>query len=48
MLNAAQSSGADAIVLCDTNGGSLPMEIVEIVKDVREKNKGYIIKYTRP
>jgi len=43
VLNAAQSAGADAIVLCDTNGGSLPMEIVEIVKDVREKIKGTLL-----
>ncbi|MDZ4245856.1 MAG: citramalate synthase, partial [Dehalococcoidia bacterium] len=28
----AGESGADRVVLCDTNGGSLPFEIVEIVK----------------
>ena len=43
VLQAAQSSGADAIVLCDTNGGSLPMEIAEIVKNVREKIKGTLL-----
>jgi len=43
VLHAAQSSGADAIVLCDTNGGSLPAEIAEIVKDVREKIRGTLL-----
>ncbi|UJS17481.1 MAG: citramalate synthase [Candidatus Jettenia sp.] len=40
VLQAAQSSGADAIVLCDTNGGSLPAEVAEIVRDVRQKIQG--------
>ena len=35
-LAAAISGGADAIVLCDTNGGSLPFEIEPIVVRVRE------------
>ncbi len=30
-LQAAESGGADVIVLCDTNGGSLPWEIEQIV-----------------
>ncbi|RMH41227.1 MAG: citramalate synthase [Deltaproteobacteria bacterium] len=30
-LEAAQRGGADAIVLCDTNGGALPWEIEQIV-----------------
>ncbi|NLJ35365.1 MAG: citramalate synthase [candidate division WS1 bacterium] len=33
-LRAAQRGGADALVLCDTNGGSLPDEIREIVETV--------------
>lgn len=36
-LRAAASNGADTIVLCDTNGGSLPWEIEEIVGYVRQK-----------
>jgi len=32
----AQKAGADAIVLCDTNGGTLTSEISSIVKDVRQ------------
>ncbi|HOL21426.1 MAG TPA: citramalate synthase [bacterium] len=38
-LIVAESAGADKIVLCDTNGGSLPFEIEEIVKTVTEKVK---------
>ena len=33
-LNAAMNGGADIIVLCDTNGGTMPEEIQTIVKDV--------------
>jgi len=33
-LQAAQTGGARWIVLCDTNGGTLPEEIARIVKDV--------------
>lgn len=32
---AAKEGGADRIVLCDTNGGTLPAEIAQIIKDVR-------------
>ena len=35
-LRAAALAGADALVLCDTNGGSLHHEIGEIVRRVRE------------
>jgi len=35
-LLAAQEAGADCIVLCDTNGGSLPSEITSIVGEVRK------------
>jgi 2-isopropylmalate synthase len=33
-LKAAEEAGANWIVLCDTNGGSLPLEIEEIIRDV--------------
>src|SRR5262249_27773894 len=33
---AAARAGADAITLCDTNGGSLPEEVAQAVKVVRE------------
>ena len=33
-LKAAQEAGADLLVLCDTNGGSLPSEIYEITKEI--------------
>ncbi len=36
-LNAAQEGGARWIVLCDTNGGTLPDEIERIVGDVAER-----------
>ena len=35
-LEAASSAGADALVLCDTNGGTLPQEVAVIVMAVRE------------
>lgn len=35
-LKAAYSAGADCLVLADTNGGCLPLEIAEIVKEVYE------------
>ncbi len=35
-LIAAQAAGADVLVLCDTNGGTLTNEVSEIVKQVRE------------
>src|SRR6476469_3390788 len=39
---AAEEAGADIIVLCDTNGGSLPGEIAEITKVARENLNGPI------
>ena len=36
-IMAAESAGADWIVLCDTNGGNLPEKISEIVLEVRNK-----------
>ena len=38
---AAAEVGAQLIVLCDTNGGSLPEEITDIVKDAREVLASY-------
>jgi 2-isopropylmalate synthase len=34
-LRAAERAGARCLVLCDTNGGSLPHEVAEIVREVR-------------
>jgi 2-isopropylmalate synthase len=36
MLKAAEKSGADVIALCDTNGGSLPSEVYNIVSKVKK------------
>lgn len=35
-LHAAQSAGADVIVLCDTNGGTMTSEITHIVREVKK------------
>lgn len=34
-LRVAAASGADVLVLCDTNGGTLPWDAAEIIKQVR-------------
>lgn len=36
-VQAAAGAGADWVVLCDTNGGTLPFEIASIVKDIHGK-----------
>ncbi len=36
VLRAAAGAGADCLVLCDTNGGSLPREAGEIIAEVRK------------
>jgi len=36
VLAAAVDAGADVLVLCDTNGGTLPSDISRIVKEVRK------------
>ncbi|MGQ9663610.1 MAG: citramalate synthase, partial [Kiritimatiellia bacterium] len=36
-LEAATAAGADALVLCDTNGGTLPHEVFAITKQVVER-----------
>lgn len=41
-LEAAQTSGADVLVLCDTNGGTLTARLVEIVAEVRKRFDGVI------
>lgn len=38
-LKAASDAGADWLVLCETNGGKLPWEIEEIVREVRSHIK---------
>jgi 2-isopropylmalate synthase len=35
-LKAAQEAGADCLVLCDTNGGTLPQEIAPIMAEVKK------------
>lgn len=37
VLKAAQRGGADAIVLCDTNGGTMPFKVKEIVEQAKEE-----------
>jgi len=39
-LNSAMENGADFIVLCDTNGGTLPFDLQRIVGDVRRALAG--------
>ena len=34
-IKVAEEAGADCIVLCDTNGGTLPFEIEEIIREVQ-------------
>ena len=34
---AAQSGGADTIVLCDTNGGTMPWQIASVMHDVKKQ-----------
>lgn len=38
-LEAAAQANVDCIVLCDTNGGSMPFEVAEIVKVVKKRIK---------
>jgi 2-isopropylmalate synthase len=41
-LDAAKSAGADVLVLCDTNGGTLTGQLVEIVAEVRKRFDGIL------
>ncbi len=43
VLRAAAEHGADTLVLCDTNGGTMPFEVAEIVRDVVRTFPGKII-----
>jgi len=40
VLDAAVEGGADVLVLCDTNGGTLPMRIYEVVSAVARRIPG--------
>ncbi|HUC05050.1 MAG TPA: citramalate synthase [Acidimicrobiales bacterium] len=42
VLAAAEESGAEALVLCDTNGGSLPDDVGRAVAAVRERTSAQI------
>ena len=41
-LEAAKKSGADVLVLCDTNGGTLPARVGELVALVKERFGGIV------
>ncbi|HET9992310.1 MAG TPA: citramalate synthase [Kofleriaceae bacterium] len=41
-LAVAEAAGADTLVLCDTNGGSLPWNVAAIVRTVRARVRGTI------
>jgi len=41
-LEAAKRAGADVLCLCDTNGGTLPERIAELVTIVRERFEGVL------
>jgi len=43
VLTVAAHAGADVLVLCDTNGGSMPDEVYEITKTVCEKFASIVI-----
>ena len=36
-LESAQRAGADKIVLCDTNGGIMPLELMDIISEVKKR-----------
>jgi 2-isopropylmalate synthase len=42
VLAAAEEAGAEALVLCDTNGGSLPDEVGQAVATVRERTSAQL------
>ena len=41
-LEAAKKNGADVLCLCDTNGGTLPYRIAEVVRIVKERFGGVV------
>ena len=40
VLEAAAEEGAERLVLCDTNGGTLPSDVARVVGEVRERMNG--------
>jgi 2-isopropylmalate synthase len=42
VLRAAAAAGAEVLVLCDTNGGSLPFEVERVVGEVRDLVDGQL------
>lgn len=38
-LKAAEAAKVDCIILCDTNGGTMPFDLAEIIKDVKKHIK---------
>jgi 2-isopropylmalate synthase len=42
VLAAAEEAGAEALVLCDTNGGSLPDDVGQAVADVRARTSAHL------
>ncbi|MBL7069172.1 MAG: citramalate synthase [Candidatus Omnitrophica bacterium] len=38
-VSVAEKSGADIVILCDTNGGMITSEVFKVIRDVREKLK---------
>ena len=42
-IDLAVESGANGIVLCDTNGGTTPWEIYDIVAEIKQKHKKIVI-----
>jgi len=41
-LEAAKNAGADVLCMCDTNGGTMPMRLAEIVAEVRARFDGVL------
>jgi 2-isopropylmalate synthase len=41
-LEAAKRAGADVLCLCDTNGGTLPMRLQEVIAEVRKRFDGIL------
>jgi 2-isopropylmalate synthase len=41
-LEAAKNAGSDVLCLCDTNGGTLPTQLVEVLEDVRKRFDGIL------
>ena len=42
-IDLAVESGANGIILCDTNGGTTPWEIYDIVEEVKQKHKKIVL-----